>query len=177
MSSFGRYCEVARDAAEPVGRRYKSLRYAAERYSWLTHTSFESVFDELRSRCGLKVGVINSDGVLIAAATELENARHAFLAQLNTLVAERKLEKHSGRRSPRAGWTGDLAAAVTLGRPLAQRQESPVIKEVLAEVARVATPPEFAIGVLVEVILNARNRTPRRGLTLLAENFSVEQVS
>jgi len=117
VSSFKRYCEVARDAAQPIGQRYKSLRYAAERYSWLTRTSFETVFDDLRDRCGLKVGVPNRDLELVAAAMELENARRTFLAQLNTLTVQRKLEKRCGRRSPGGEWVEALARTVTLGRP------------------------------------------------------------
>lgn len=88
----------------------------------------------------------------------------AFLAQLNTLARQRKLEKRNGRRSPGLEWAEALAAAVALGRPRAAPRESVAMTESLAAAERVATPPEFAIGVHVEVILNARNRTPRHGL-------------
>ncbi|HKO54022.1 MAG TPA: hypothetical protein VJV79_40215 [Polyangiaceae bacterium] len=68
MSSFRRYCEVARSEGKPVGKRYKSLRYAAEGYSSLTRTSFESIFEDLNARCGLRVGAANTSAVLVAAA-------------------------------------------------------------------------------------------------------------
>lgn len=164
MSSFGRYCEVARDEKQPIGKRYKSLRYAAERYSWLTRVSFQSVFDDLEKRCGLKVGFSNASATLAAAAAELQKVRCSFLAHLSSLATQRRLEKRKGRRSPSAGWTATVSSAVTLGRPLVAVQSRPTIPpEILAVVERVATTPEFAIGVPVQVVLNDRNKTPRCG--------------
>jgi hypothetical protein len=115
MSNFTRYCAVARDPRQPIGKRYKSLRYAVERYSWLTRTSFGSVFYELETRWGLKVGIPNSGEVLTAAATDLENARLLFLIHLNALSIRRKSEKLAGRRFPSADWVTTLSSGVTLG--------------------------------------------------------------
>jgi hypothetical protein len=40
MSTFREYCRVARDVTVPSGVRYKSLRYAAERYTCVgAHTA------------------------------------------------------------------------------------------------------------------------------------------
>lgn len=161
MSSFGRYCEVARNEREPIGRRYKSIRYAAEHYCGLTHTSFESVFAELARRHGFKVGSLNSSGALSAAAVDLESARHAFLRQMTSFVAQRRVEKRSGRRYPSKESLAALARAVSLGQPYAGlstplrvQHETPV---------RRTRPPEFEIGDVVQVVLNERNRTLRTG--------------
>jgi hypothetical protein len=118
MSSFGRYCEVARDEREPIGKRYKSLRYAAERYSWLTRTSFRSIFDDLADRCALKVGSLNDSHALVAAALELERARRLFLEHLRMYTARRRVEKCKGQRSPTSGSIKGHLAAISLGRPL-----------------------------------------------------------
>jgi hypothetical protein len=162
---------VAQDERQSIGKRYKSLRYAAERYSSLTHTSFESVFDDLRKRSDLKVGTANNSAALVCAARELQKARHSFLEHLGSLAAQRRHEKRCGRRSPSCEWPTTLFSAVTLGRPLAVTlgralaiQSAPAIpEETLAAIQRVATEPEFAIGEAVQVVLNSRNKTPRYG--------------
>lgn len=163
MSSFRRYCEVARDEREPVGKRYKSLRYAAERYSWLTRTSFESIFADLANRCALKVGSRNDSHALTAAAAELERARRLFLDNLGAFIIRRRFEKRDGKRFPTFGSAKALHATVSLGRPLPEPAGSTIAAEIVLAVERVATVPEFALGDFVQVVINARNRTARHG--------------
>ncbi len=163
MSNFATYCNVARSPQEPTGKRYKSLRYAAERYCSLTHTSFQSVFHELEVRWGLKVGATNSNEVLIAAATDLESARRSFLVRLNALSARRRDEKRGGGRFPRADWAAKLSSAIALGRSRSGSPPTMPVAECVVATQHAATPPEFSLGASVVVLLNARNRTQRHG--------------
>ena len=168
MSSFRKYCQVARDDQQPLGKRYKSVRHAAERYSWLTRTSFESVFTDLRVRCGFRVGLPNEPAVVYAAATALECARDSFVGSLRVLSAARRVQKRSGRRVLTATQLAELYRTVSLGLPLA-RSPAAVASPPCADCAEAPggisrPPPEFALGRGVKVVVNDRNRTPHAGI-------------
>ena len=116
---FRACCRTASDEREPIGRRYKALRSAVERYAWLTRTSFQSVFLQLKDRCNLRVGSPSPPDAISAATAMLEDARSEFLVLLNATAAQRRSEKHAGRRLPRKGAFRDLYRSARLGTPTA----------------------------------------------------------
>ncbi len=146
-----------------LNRRYRALRGAGESYSWLTRTSFGSVFEELGRSSRLELGGPNSASAIAAAATALNDARDRFLTRLREVNDRRRLSKHAPRRPHEPPYESELLALVELGVP---RATPPAAGAPASEtVASDRLPrPAFAVGSLVRVVLNERNRTPRTGL-------------
>jgi hypothetical protein len=89
--------------------------HAAERYSWLTRTSFASVLADLSSRHGLRVGAPNDAATLAAAFNAVDEARLHFIRGLTDYADRRRHEKRSGRRWPTAQPEQALCGCILLG--------------------------------------------------------------
>lgn len=137
-----------------------------ERYASLTGTSFRSLFTALANLCAPRITFGRDSRALTAAAAELERARRIYLEGLRAFSARRRVEKRSGtgQMRPSHEAASALRAAMTLGVPLAEYAR-PAIPEVVPQVVEplAPVPPEFEIGAPVEVLLNVRNKTARRG--------------
>lgn len=161
--SFRTLYRRAMDPSLALAQRYGSLRRAGSHYAWVTQTSFTSVFAELERHHGLRVGATNEAAVITAAAEALAGARAGFLTHLRAVEARRRTSKRSARRRREPCFANELLAGVVLGQP--RLRPAPATAQAPTPAAPPAglPAPAFELGASVEVRLNERNRTARRG--------------
>jgi hypothetical protein len=113
--SFAAHFRRALDPSEPSARRQRALAHAVESYSWLTHTSFDSVFAALAARHGFHRDGRPPERLISAVAADLDEARRGYLAALARYTAFRRLQAAQGCRGPRRELWAALRGCVTLG--------------------------------------------------------------
>ena len=115
--SYARFKREALDESLKPNVRANKLRSAMGQYSWLTRTSFSSVWVDLARRHGFHRDGHVPPRLVSAVMNDLDAARTSFLAALSRYAAFRKLQKASGVRRADPTLKAALSACVSLGRP------------------------------------------------------------
>ncbi len=113
--SYATHRRRALDPSEPSAQRQGALAHAVESYSWLTHTSFDSVFAALAARHGFHRDGRPPERLIPAVVADLDEARRDYLAAAARYRSFRKLQTVQGCRGPRHELWAALRRCVTLG--------------------------------------------------------------